>query len=513
MAMLGVACRKTPRRRPSRMRIVVTLTLRPAFRHPQSGTTGMAPAAWRGGTLVRMNAPDAGARTEAPKPPSARTHALLERPIGQTLLRMAAPAMLLMVFQTAVAIADTRFIGQLGTEPLAGLAIVFPLVMLMNMLSGGAMGGGITSAIARALGAGDAATARSVVVHAFVIALTGGVLCTLLMLTAGRAIFTFLGGRGPALEHALVYSNTVFAGSMLVWVSNMCGSILRGTGNTTLPAAILISAAVVHVPLAAVLVPGALGIPSMGMRGAAVAYLCALVVSTVLGAVAIFRPGSALRPLRSDLVLHGAMFGRLLRVGGLSMLSALQSMSTAVILTGFAGRYGTAALAGYGVGARLELLMMPLAFSFGQALVPMVGTALGAGDLKRAKRAAYMGAGFAAALCGSIGLIAAVFPQAWTGIFSDDPAVRDYAAVYLHWVAPMYPVLGVAVALYFASQGAGRVLWPVLGATARLVTVIVGGTLLIKFGAPFWALCVLMSVAVLFYAGITAASVHRARWV
>ena len=126
-----------------------------------------------------MNAPDAGVRSEAPKPPSPRTHPLLERPIGQTLMRMAAPAMLLMVFQTAVAIADTRFIGQLGTEPLAGLAIVFPLVMLMNMLSGGAMGGGITSAIARALGAGDTATARSVVVHAFVIALIGGVVSTL----------------------------------------------------------------------------------------------------------------------------------------------------------------------------------------------------------------------------------------------------------------------------------------------------------------------------------------------
>ncbi len=459
---------------------------------------------------MNANAPDVRPAT-SPKP-SVRTHALLERPIGQTLMRLAAPAMLLMVFQTAVAIADTRFIGQLGTEPLAGLAIVFPLVMLMNMLSGGAMGGGITSAIARALGAGDAAAARSVVVHAFVIALAGGVLSTVLMQLSGRAIFSFLGGKGGALEHALVYSNTVFAGSLLVWVSNMCGSILRGTGNTTLPAAILITAAVVHVPLAAILVPGALGIPAMGMRGAAVAYLCGLTVSTLLGTFAIFRPGSALRPLRGDLALKAQTFGRLLRVGGLSMLSALQSMSTAVILTGFAGRYGTAALAGYGVGARLELLMMPLAFSFGQALVPMVGTALGAGDLQRAKRAAFMGAGFAAMLCGSIGLLAAVFPQAWSGIFSDDPVVQGYTAVYLHWVAPVYPVLGIAVALYFASQGAGRVLWPVLGATGRLVTVIVGGTLLVKFGAPFWALCALMSLAVLVYAGVTAASVHRARW-
>jgi len=83
----------------------------------------------------------------------AKAQALLEAPILPTLLRLAAPGLLLVVFQSAISISDTHFVGRLGTEPLAGLALVFPLVMLLQMTSAGAMGGGIASAIARALGA------------------------------------------------------------------------------------------------------------------------------------------------------------------------------------------------------------------------------------------------------------------------------------------------------------------------------------------------------------------------
>src|SRR5512134_4169955 len=101
---------------------------------------------------------------------NARTERLLAAPIVPTLARLSAPGVLLVAFQSMVSVGDTSFVGRLGTAPLAGLALVFPLIMLLQMTSAGAMGGGVSSAIARALGSADARLARRLVVHALVIA-------------------------------------------------------------------------------------------------------------------------------------------------------------------------------------------------------------------------------------------------------------------------------------------------------------------------------------------------------
>jgi Na+-driven multidrug efflux pump len=200
-------------------------------------------------------------------------------------------------------------------------------------------------------------------------------------------------------------------------------------------------------------------------------------------AVAVYR--SRLRPGRADWVMEKHLFADILRVGGLSVLNAVQTVLTAVALTGFVGRFGAAALAGYGVGVRLELLQIPLVFAVGQALVVLVGTNIGAGDAARAKRIAWTGACVAASICLLIGWTFAIFPLGWVGLFSADPAVLDVGTRYLHTVAPFYPLLGVQVALYFASQGAGQMVMPVLAGTARLVVVLIGGAAVVSLGAIF----------------------------
>jgi len=159
-----------------------------------------------------------------------------------------------------------------------------------------------------------------------------------------------------------------------------------------------------------------------------------------------------------------------------SLQKGLSLMKIAVTgATGFVGRHGPAALAGYGVGVRLELLQIPLVFAVGQALVVLVGTHIGARKAARAKQIAWVGAAFAAGICLVIGGTVAIFPLAWVGLFSADPAVLDAGTGYLRIVAPFYPFLGAGIALYFASQGAGRMLMPVLAGTMRLAIVLVGG--------------------------------------
>ena len=433
---------------------------------------------------------------------------ILEAPIVPSLLRLSAPGLLLVAFQTMVSVGDTYFIGRLGTAPLAGLALVFPLLMLLQMTSAGAMGGGVSSAIARALGGGNAAMARRLVVHALVIAALMAAAFTILILLFGASIYRLLGGSGETLEHALAYSNIVFAGAITVWLANTLSSVLRGTGNMLVPALSLIAAALVHLPLSGALVLGLGPLPRLGIAGAGVAYVTTFGIAGLAMAAVVLRPGSALRPRAEDLGLEWRLFREILRVGALSIASAVQTVLTAVIVTGFVGRYGAAALAGYGVGLRLELLQIPLVFAVGQALVVLVGMHIGAGRAERAKRIAWIGAAFAASISLTIGLIVALFPLAWVGLFSEDPAVLDSGARYLRTVAPFYPFLGAGIALYFAAQGAGRVLWPVLAGTVRLAAVIAGGAIAASLQAVF----IVVAGGLVVFGVLTLLFVGRARW-
>ena len=418
------------------------------------------------------------------------------------LARLSAPGILLVAFQSLVSVGDTYFVGRLGTEPLAGLALVFPLLMLLQMTSAGAMGGGVSSAIARALGAGPAPRAPRPGPPALDSAAPMAAAFTFLVLFLGSALYRLLGGSGEVLEQAVSYSNVVFAGAITVWLANTLSSVLRGTGNMVVPAVSLIAAALVHLPLSAFLVG------RIGIAGAGIAYVTTFGLAGLAMACAVFRRKSALRPGASDLKLEARLFGDILRVGAISVMSSFQTVLTAVILTGFVGRHGAAALAGYGVGLRLELLQIPLVFAVGQALVVLVGTNLGAGQAARARRIAWTGAGFAAAISLAIGVAAALAPHAWVGLFSDDAAVLESGALYLRSVAPFYPLLAAGIALYFASQGAGRVLPPMLAGTVRLALVLAGGLAAVSLQGLF----MVIAAAMIVYGALTIWFVAAAEW-
>jgi len=446
----------------------------------------------------------------SPAPPRPAMHRLVGAPILPTLGRLAGPPAFLAIFQTEISIADTYFVGQLGTPALAGIALVFPVLMLLQMVSAGAMGGGVSSAIARALGAGEVHAARALVAHALVIALGMGLAFTALFLSGGPALYRALGGSDIVLTQALAYSNVIFSGAILVWLSNTLASVLRGSGNTLVPSAALVGAALVHLPLSGALVLGWWGLPRLGIAGAAIAYIVAFACASAAMAAYIWR--SPLRPARADCALQWRRFRDILRVGAISSVSAIQTVLTAVIVTGFIGRYGTAALAGYGVGVRLELLQVPLVFSIGQAMVPMVGTHIGAGQAARAKAIAWTGAAIAGCISLTIGLAVALFPEAWIHIFSRDPEVVAAGRQYLQIVAPFYVFLGLAIVLYFASQGAGHVLRPVLAGTVRLVLVVGGAFIALALDAPLWVLYALIAFGLAVFGSLTAFAVHRTDW-
>ena len=442
----------------------------------------------------------------AAAPLNPRTQRLLHGPVVRTLVELAWPTLLVQFAQASTGLIETFWVAKLGTDALAGMALVFPAVMLVQMVSGGAMGGGISSAIARALGAGRRDEADALVLHALIANIAIGGVFAALALFFGPALYHVLGGHDASLAAALRYSNIVFAGSLLIWTVNAFASVLRGTGNMIVPSVVICGGIAILIPLSPCLIFGIGPFPALGIGGGAVALLAYyLIAFFVLGWYVV--TGRSIVRLRASR-LRWTSFWSILRVGAVASLVSLQTNVTIAATTGLVGAAaGPAAIAGFGTGSRLEYLLIPLAFGIGAPLVAMVGTCIGAGDRARAAHVAWIGAAITFAVTEAIGLGAAIRPRAWLGLFGDDPGMLAAGSAYLHVVGPCYGFFGAGMALYFASQGAGRLLWPLLAGLLRITVAIGGGYLALRATGSLDALYAAVALALAAFGGLNIAAV------
>ena len=442
---------------------------------------------------------------------SPRTRLLLEGPIVPTLLQLAWPNVLVMLVQASTGLIETWWVSRLGTAALAGMALVFPGFMMMQMLSGGAVGGGISSAIARALGAGRRADADALVWHALIINAGLGIACSLPILVFGPSLYRALGGEGASLDAALSYSNVVFAGGVLVWVLNALASILRGTGNMLVPSIAICLGVVLLVPLSPIFIFGFGVLPAMGIAGGGVAVVLTTGLTAAGMAWYLWSGRAVVRPKLSG--LRKALFVDILRVGAVGSVSTLQTTLVFVLTTALVGAAGGPdAVAGYGTAARLEYLLIPLVFGLGAPLVALVGTNIGAGQRGRALRIALVGGGLAFAMTETIGLVAAVWPEAWLRLFGNEPRMLQTGSAYLRIVGPTYGFFGLGLALYFASQGAGRLLWPLLSGFTRIAIAIAGGWIALRATGSLQWLFAALAAGLAVYGVMLAAAIRAGVW-
>jgi putative MATE family efflux protein len=443
--------------------------------------------------------------TSSSPPPSvpseARRAELLSGPVLPTLIRLALPTVVVLVAQTAVSIAEAYYVGFLGTDALAGVALVFPVFMLMAMMSNGGLGSGVSSAIARAVGASRKGDAEALLFHALVLAVLVGALFSVAVIWGGPWLYRALGGRDGALQAALTYSNYLFAGSVPVWIVNFQAAALRGAGNVRVPAMVTLVGALVLIPLSPVLIFGFGVAPRLGIAGAGVAfalYYCGAMLF-LLRYMASGRCGLILRPGR----LQARLFADILKVGVPTSVNAVLTNLTVIVVTGTVGLFGTTALAAYGIASRLDYVLIPILFGLCTATLTMVGIAVGAGEIARARRIAWISCGVGVALTGSIGLVIAAYPPLWVTLFSHDAEVLREAATYLRIVAPTYAALGFGFVLAFAAQGAGHVLWPFVAAIARiLVAAGLGWLAVTRFDAGMAGLAAMVAASLIAYAAI-----------
>ncbi len=455
---------------------------------------------------------DAPARLDPPAAAlSPRTQRLLHGPIVATLLGMAWPNVLIMLAQSSTGLIETWWVSHLGTDALAGMALVFPAVMLMQMISAGAMGGGISSAVARAIGAGRKQDADALVLHAVVVNAALGLLFSVAMLAFGRPFFRALGGEGGTLDAALAYSNIVFAGNVLLWIMNALASAIRGTGNMLVPALVICGGVVLLVPLSPLLIFGFGQIPALGIAGGGAAVVLFYAAGTAVLAWYILS-GRNLATLRWSR-LRWPLFRDILGVGAIaSVNSVLSNVAIAVATALVADAAGIDAVAGFGTGARLEYLLIPVVFGLGAPLVALVGTNIGAGQPQRALRIALTGGAIAFCLTEVVGVAAAVWPEAWLGLFSGNPRIIETGSAYLRIAGPFYGFFGLGLALYFAAQGAGRLFWPLFSGMLRLITALGGGWVALRVSGSLTWLFAALALSLFVYGTTLAAATASGVW-
>ena len=285
--------------------------------------------------------------------PAERRQMMLSGPIVPTILVLAAPNALSVAMQSLVSISDAFFIGQLGVIDLAALALVFPSQMALGQMSAGAMGGGISSSVARAMGSGNRAAAEAAAAHGFAIALGMALLFAVAFVGFGRWIFGALGGSGAALDRAVSFANVLFIGCVAHWIANSMASVLRGTGDMKTPGLALVATAALQIPLTGVLTLGWFGAPRLGIQGPATAAIIAFAFAAVWMSSRLLGPNAVLKLRWPPGGFRWVSFRDILKVGLIACLVVILTNGTVLTVTGLVGRAGDAAIAGYGIGSRL----------------------------------------------------------------------------------------------------------------------------------------------------------------
>ena len=370
---------------------------------------------------------------------------------------------------TAVTFFDAWFVGHLGNQALASLALVFPFQALMQMMAGGAIGGGITSAVARAKGSGNINSAKTIAFNGLLIGIFMSLLYTITLGVFSVHIFNLLSDSKDVINDAAKYAKVAFGGAILTWVFFAFSSILRGLGDTYTPAKAIIIAGLIQIIMSGLFTLGLVDSVDLGVTGPAAAMIISHALAVFFLLPKIIGSNSLLS--RQNCLFNWSAIYRILKVGGLGLLNSITIVLTIVIITTFVAGFGTDALAGYGLGSRLELMLVPISFGIGAALTAAVGTNIGANQYNRARSIAKAGAFVTFFLTGVLGVVVAIIPWVWVDLFAVSGTAELFASSYLMIVAPFYGFFAGGMSLYFASQGTGSMIFPVLVNVVRFVVV------------------------------------------
>lgn len=397
----------------------------------------------------------------APATPSARRRvmALALPAVGEQLLNtMVGLADVYLVGNLSAAAAERLGYGSATAIAAAGLGNQFIWLMMVVFM---AMGVGATALVARAVGARDEEAARRVVRQAFLLAALMGAAVTVLALFVAEPFLALIGAPPETVEPSLAYiriNAAAFLPAVLLMVGTAC---LRGAGDTRTPLLLMLAINVTNVGVALLLVNGAMGLPALGVLGAALGAALGRGLGGIAVLALLLRGHAGLR-----LTLGGGSdwttLRRLVNVGLPSAGEQMIFQGAMLIFVRFVNDLGTQAYAAHNIAITIESLSFLPGMGYAVATSALVGQALGARDPRAAEGYAYESLFQGALMMSLIGAAMVIFPRELVALFTSDPAVIDAAVAPLRAAGLVQPALAVSFTLLGAMRGAGDTRWPLL---------------------------------------------------
>ena len=451
---------------------------------------------------------------------------LTELPFNKIFFKLAIPNVCATFFAATTVIFDLWYIGKIGISELAGVAYIFPIYMLTSMLSNGAFGGAISGATARAFGSKNITQAECIFRSAILIALLGAIIMMLLFFSFSEKFLIYYKVDKQVSLSAITYGNILLKGIFLIWLFNIIISVTRGSGNTTIPAISWLIVLFFHILFATLnfnfddrnilltnsvyMLNGMFLFTSLEWSAISLlsGYLAGIIF--ILGFY-FFGKHSYSFKFQDISKLRG--FFKLIKSGSLASCQSLMTISLALFCTTIIGNFGTNWTAGFGIAIRLELLLIPIIFGIGGALIAIVGANVGANKFQRAIQMTWKGTSFSVVIVGVIGLFFSIYPQLWSGLFTSDLQTKVTAKAYLNLVAPFYAFFALGLGLYFVCQAFNTLFWPVVGTFLRLFYVVILTLILFynNLASPY-LLFFTMSSGLIIYGLFISLSLHFGPW-
>jgi putative MATE family efflux protein len=360
-------------------------------------------------------------------------------------------------------IADTYFVGQLGTLPLAAMGFTFPVSFSLIAIGLG-VGIGASSVLSRLLGSGDRARVQRITTHAMLLGTVLGLAVMVAGLASIEPVFRALGADAQTLPLIREYMEVYYFGGFLIILPMVGNFAIRAAGDARVPAVILTTSAVINIVLDPILIFGWLGFPALELRGAAIATVVANGV-TVLAAIYILARRENLIRLRflSPANLLDS-WGRILHVGVPAIASNLLSPMTVGVITSLVAAYGPASVAGFGVASRVEAVIMIIIFAVTSSVGPFVGQNFGAKRLDRVRDFARQSDRFCIFYALLAAVLLAIVSRPLAAVFNSNADVVATARLYLLIVPFSLSGFGVMLTAVAAFNALGRPL-PATGMT------------------------------------------------
>ena len=368
---------------------------------------------------------------------------LTQGPVTKKLISLAIPMVFGMLSMVVFNLVDTFFVSRLGTEELAAMGFTFPVVMFIVSI---ALGFGIatSSVVSRAIGRGDHHQVQRLTTDSLIISLFIVVIFAALGLFSMDWVFRLLGADGSTLPLVKQYMGIWYLGVAFVVIPMIGNNAIRACGDTFFPSLIMIVSTIVNIILDPLLIFGLWGFPRLGLEGAAIATVIARAVAFIFSLLILHFKEKLIAFVRPPLKELIDSVKQIFYIGIPSAVSRLLIPVTIAVIMRLVAGFGAAAVAAFGVAAKIEMFVFVLIMALATALIPFVGQNWGAKFFSRVEDAIKKANAFS--LWWGLGsfVVFLLLAVPLGHVFGKDIEVAKYITRYL-WIMPIsYGLLGCA---------------------------------------------------------------------